>query len=62
MARYVMPRFQGQFQPKQDNYDWVAAHKATIFAPAAAAVGKAFADAGVELPKEMVERMQRGRG
>jgi limonene 1,2-monooxygenase len=61
MARYVMPRFQGQFAPKQENWQWVADHKTTIFAPAAAAVGKAFVDAGVELPKEMVERMQRGR-
>lgn len=61
MARYVMPRFQGQFQPKQDNWQWVSDHKTSIFAPAAAAVGKAFVDAGVELPQEMIERMQRGR-
>lgn len=61
MARYVMPRFQGQIEPKQQNWQWVSDHRTTIFAPAAAAVGKAFQDAGVELPPEMIQRMQRGR-
>lgn len=44
-----------------ENREWVAAHRATIFAPAQAAIGKAFADAGIALPTEMVERMNRGR-
>jgi len=60
-ARYVAPRFQGQYEPLQSNRDWVSEHRATIFAPAQAAIGKAFADAGVEIPKEMIERMNRGR-
>ena len=60
-ARYVAPRFQGQVQLVSDNREWVAAHRASIFAPAQAAIGKAFIDAGIELPKEMVERMNRGR-
>lgn len=60
-ARYVAPRFQGQFAPVQSNRDWVSGHRASIFAPAQAAIGKAFADAGIEIPKEMLERMNRGR-
>ena len=60
-ARYVAPRFQGQLAAPQGNQQWVAEHRASIFAPAQAAIGKAFIDAGVELPKEMLERMNRGR-
>jgi limonene 1,2-monooxygenase len=60
-ARYVSPRFQGQIVPKQGNRDWVAEHRGTIFAPAQAAIGKAFADAGIDVPQEMVQRMNRGR-
>jgi limonene 1,2-monooxygenase len=60
-ARYVAPRFQGQSQRISDAQQWVAGHRATIFGPNAAAIGKAFVDAGVSLPQEMVERMQRGR-
>lgn len=61
MARYVMPRFQGQYEVKQANRDWVAANRTTIFAPGQAAIGKAFADAGIEFPPEVLERMNRGR-
>ncbi|MEP7216367.1 MAG: LLM class flavin-dependent oxidoreductase [Anaerolineaceae bacterium] len=60
-ARYVAPRFQGQFERISDSQKYVADHRATIFGPNAAAIGKAFIDAGVSLPTEMVERMQRGR-
>ena len=60
-ARYVMPAFQGQIARKQENQEWVAAHRATIFAPAQAAIGKAFVDAGIEVPPEMLARMNRGR-
>ena len=60
-ARYVMPHFQGQIAPKQANRDWVADHRKTIFAPAQAAIGKAFVDAGIDLPPEMLARMNRGR-
>ncbi|MCS7294228.1 MAG: LLM class flavin-dependent oxidoreductase [Chloroflexota bacterium] len=61
LARYVAPRFQGQTDVTTRARDWVAANRATIFAPNAAAIGKAFIDAGVEIPQEMVQRMQRGR-
>ncbi|MCC7363028.1 MAG: LLM class flavin-dependent oxidoreductase [Dehalococcoidia bacterium] len=61
MARYVMPRFQGQFAPKQGNRDWVAENRNTIFAPAQAAIGKAFVDAKIEFPPEVIEQMNRGR-
>lgn len=60
-ARYVMPRFQGQFAPLSANQQWVADNRASIFAPAQAAIGKAFADAGVEIPAEALARMNRGR-
>jgi limonene 1,2-monooxygenase len=60
-ARYVAPRFQNQFNVISDNRNWVSEHRASIFAPAQAAIGKAFADAGIELPPEVVERMNRGR-
>ena len=60
-ARYVAPHFQGQFAAIQENREWVASHRGSIFAPAQAAIGKAFLDAGIDLPKEMVERMNRGR-
>lgn len=61
LARYVAPRFQGQTEVVLRARDWVAANRSTIFAPNAAAIGKAFLDAGVELPPELVQRMQRGR-
>jgi len=60
-ARYVAPHFQGQVKAIGDNREWVASHRASIFAPAQAAIGKAFADAGIEIPAEMVARMNRGR-
>ena len=60
-ARYVAPHFQGHFATMRENREWVAAHRGSIFAPAQAAIGKAFADAGIALPTEMVERMNRGR-
>jgi len=60
-ARYVAPRFQGQYAPIKANQDWVSEHSASIFAPALAAIGKAFVDAGVEIPAEALARMNRGR-
>jgi limonene 1,2-monooxygenase len=60
-ARYVAPHFQGQLRPVSANQQWVAGNRATIFAPAQAAIGKAFADAGIEIPPEAVARMNRGR-
>jgi len=60
-ARHVMPRFQGQLQQVSDSREWVAANKRTIFGPNAAAIVKAFSDAGKELPAELIERMQQRR-
>jgi limonene 1,2-monooxygenase len=59
-ARYVAPHFQGQLERISDNQKFVSDHRATIFGPNAAAIGKAFIDGGVALPTAMVERMQRG--
>lgn len=60
-ARYVAPRFQRQYDRIRDAHAFVADNRGTIFGPNAAAIGKAFVDAGVSLPAAMVERMQRGR-
>lgn len=60
-ARYVAPHFQGQIDRVRGSQEFVSAHRGTIFGPNAAAIGKAFVDAGVSLPEEMVKRMQRGR-
>lgn len=59
-ARYVAPHFQGQLDRIRASQQFVSEHRATIFGPNAAAIGKAFVDAGVALPEEMVKRMQRG--
>jgi limonene 1,2-monooxygenase len=60
-ARYVAPRFQGQTDQLMANNQFVADNRASIFGPNLAAIGKAFADAGVEIPQANMERMQRGR-
>lgn len=60
-ARYVAPRFQSQLPATEGSQEWVADHRATIFGANPAAIGKAFADAGVEMPAEILARMQRGR-
>jgi limonene 1,2-monooxygenase len=60
IARYVAPRFQNQLWTA-GSQQFVAEHRGTIFGPNIAAIGKAFADAGVSLPEPMLERMQRGR-
>jgi limonene 1,2-monooxygenase len=59
-ARYVAPRFQGQIGRISDSQEFVSSHRTTIFGPNAAAIGKAFIDAGVALPEPMLQRMQRG--
>jgi limonene 1,2-monooxygenase len=56
-ARYVAPRFQGQFETKMANRNWVAANKGEIFAESKAAVANAFTDAGIEMPPDAVERV-----
>jgi limonene 1,2-monooxygenase len=60
-ARYVAPRFQGQYDVTSANRDWVADNKRTIFAENAQAIGNAFTDAGVEMPEGMAERMRARR-
>lgn len=59
-ARYVAPRFQGQAERIEANNKFVSDNRTTIFGPNVAAIGKAFIDAGVEIPMPTVERMQRG--
>jgi len=59
-ARYVAPRFQGQISRIEESQEFVAGNRTTIFGPNAAAIGKAFIDAGVSLPDAMLNRMQRG--
>jgi len=60
-ARYVAPRFKGQLEAIEGSQGYVAEHRGTIFGPSVAAIGKAFADAGIEIPGATVNRMQRGR-
>jgi limonene 1,2-monooxygenase len=57
MAKYVMPRFQGSAQPRQDSREFVAAHRSTIFAPSQQAVVNAFTQAGKEVPEVVQRRM-----
>ena len=59
-ARYVAPRFQGQTR-SQENRDWVAGNKSTIFAENTQAIANAFADAGVEVPSLMQQRLAQRR-
>jgi limonene 1,2-monooxygenase len=61
LARYVAPRFQGQIGPVSDSREWVSANRKTIFAAGPAAIGKAFTDAGVEIPEAMQQRLHRGQ-
>ncbi len=58
IARYVAPRFQNQLWT-EGSQQFVADHRTTIFGPNVAAIGKAFADAGVELPEALVQRATR---
>ncbi len=59
-ARYVAPHFRGQLERIRADNAFVAEHRATIFGPNIAAIGKAFADAGVEIPGATAQRMVRG--
>jgi len=60
-ARYVMPRFQGQTRTQQ-NRDWVAENKKTIFAENQAAIRNAFTDVGIEMPQVPGMRQARRPG
>ncbi|MCZ2109890.1 MAG: LLM class flavin-dependent oxidoreductase [Dehalococcoidia bacterium] len=59
-ARYVAPHFQGQAGRIEANNAFVAGNRTSIFGPNVAAIGKAFIDAGIEIPMPTVQRMQRG--
>jgi limonene 1,2-monooxygenase len=61
LARYVAPRFQGSNERSIANQAWVAGHSDSIFGPRQAAIAKAFADAGIDIPQAQTARMQRGR-
>ncbi|HKS90288.1 MAG TPA: LLM class flavin-dependent oxidoreductase [Tepidiformaceae bacterium] len=60
LARYVAPHFQGQLSRLVDDNKFVSEHRGGIFGPNIAAIGKAFADAGIPIPTPQAERMQRG--
>ena len=60
LARYVAPHFQGQLSRLVDDNTFVSEHRGGIFGPNIAAIGKAFADAGIPIPGPTAERMQRG--
>jgi limonene 1,2-monooxygenase len=53
MARYVLPHFSGVLDPLRSSYDMVARNKRTYGQPVMAAIAKAYADAGKELPDEL---------
>ena len=48
-ARYVAPRFQGQVDRTIGSQKYVSEHRATIFGPTTAAIGKAFEGGGYRL-------------
>ena len=53
IARFVMPEVRGQIAPLRASYEMVAANKRSYGAPVLAAVAKAYADAGEELPADL---------
>jgi limonene 1,2-monooxygenase len=55
-ARYVMPRFQGSLDTILDSNRWARERRRTIFGPNVEAIAKAFADAGREMPAEVLAR------
>ena len=56
MARYVIPHFRGHLDPLVGSYEAVIANKRDYAAPAMAAIAKAYADAGRELPADLTPR------
>jgi limonene 1,2-monooxygenase len=55
-ARYVMPRFQNMLPPVQASQQFVSSNRRAIFAPSLTAIANAFAEAGKELPAELIAR------
>jgi limonene 1,2-monooxygenase len=60
-ARWVMPHFQGSLVKPTKSYEWVKANNQTLFSPNVAAIKKAFADSGEEMPEELKGRLHGGR-
>ncbi|MHB8577643.1 MAG: hypothetical protein ACYDCQ_20205, partial [Dehalococcoidia bacterium] len=63
-ARYVAPHFQGQLQTVVDNRDWIETNVNLAFRGNAAALTKAFEDAGKEMPEAVrknLEAMRKAR-
>jgi limonene 1,2-monooxygenase len=60
-ARYVMPRFQGSLDTIAGSNEWCRENRKTIFGPNVAAIRKAYADAGREVPKEFMARTSGAR-
>jgi limonene 1,2-monooxygenase len=58
LARYVMPRFQGQIDTVIEQRDWFDSNQRTIWAQSGAATVKAFQDAGKEVPEEIKKQME----
>jgi limonene 1,2-monooxygenase len=56
LARYVMPRFQNVLPPIRASQQFVSANRREIFAPSLTAIANAFADAGRDMPPELVAR------
>ena len=59
LARYVMPRFQGQLPRVLQSRDWFEGSFEHAFGRGGAATRRAFADAGQELPEELRPRADR---
>jgi limonene 1,2-monooxygenase len=57
VARWVIPQFQGSLDAVAASRDWARANRATIFAPVASAIKKAYDDAGREAPEDYKLRL-----
>jgi limonene 1,2-monooxygenase len=53
MARYVVPHFSRMLDPLRASFEMVVRNKATYGKPVMAAISKAYADAGKELPEDL---------
>ncbi len=56
IARYVMPRFQSQWEAARDANLFAAENRMAIFSPNLAALANAFKDAGQEVPAALMAR------
>ncbi len=60
-ARWVMPRFQGAVETTLASREWCSENRHGIFGPNIAALRKAFADAGQEVPDHARLRLHTGK-